>query len=319
MIKVKNLTKTYVRNKALDNISFSLNEGDILGFLGPNGAGKSTTMNIITGYLSADSGTIEIDGTDIIENPTLAKKKIGYLPEIPPLYNDMTVQGYLEFMFKLKKVKLPMKEHIATICDMVKITDVKGRIIKYLSKGYRQRVGLAQALLGEPPVLILDEPTVGLDPQQIIEIRKLIRELGKKHTVILSSHLLSEVQAVCDKIIIINNGKIVTSGNTDELTATGKATARMQLVIEGRMQSVYSVLERIDGVTRVDEHGECEKGCYEYFIESSRDVRRLVFRAFAKTDYNILSMKPVSVSLEDTYLDIISGKTEGVNNNVSDI
>ena len=319
MIKVKNLTKTYVGTKALDNISFSLNDGDILGFLGPNGAGKSTTMNIITGYLSADSGTVEIDGTDILEDPTAVKRKIGYLPEIPPLYNDMTVQGYLEFMFKLKKVRLPMKEHIAKICNMVKITGVSGRIIKHLSKGYRQRVGLAQALLGEPPVLILDEPTVGLDPQQIIEIRKLIRDIGKKRTVILSSHLLSEVQAVCDKIIIINKGKIITSGLTDELTATGKSTARMELVIEGRPQQVYSMLERIDGITKVIEHGECEKGCYEYVIESGRDVRRLVFRAFAKTDYNILSMKPVSVSLEDTYLDIISGKTEGVKDNVSDI
>ena len=319
MIKVKNLTKTYVREKALDNVSFSLGEGDILGFLGPNGAGKSTTMNIITGYLSADSGTVEIDGLDILENPTEAKKKIGYLPEIPPLYNDMTVQGYLEFIFKLKKIRLPMREHISKICDMVKITDVKGRIIKHLSKGYRQRVGLAQALLGEPPVLILDEPTVGLDPQQIIEIRKLIRDLGKKHTIILSSHLLSEVQAVCDKIIIINNGKIVTEGLTDELTATGKSTTRMNLIIEGRMQQVYSLLQRIDGITNVTEQGECEKGCYEYVIESSRDVRRLVFRAFAKTDYNILSMKPVSVSLEDTYLDIITGKAEEENKNVSDI
>ncbi len=319
MIKVKNLTKTYVRNKALDDISFSLDEGDILGFLGPNGAGKSTTMNIITGYLSSDSGTVEIDGIDILEDPAGVKKKIGYLPEIPPLYNDMTVQGYLEFMFKLKKVKLPMKEHISKICDMVSISDVKSRIIKHLSKGYHQRVGLAQALLGDPPVLILDEPTVGLDPRQIIEIRKLIRNLGKKHTIILSSHLLSEVQAVCDKIIIINNGKIVTSGRTEELTATGKATNRIELVIEGRKQNVYSILNSIDGVTKVIEHEEREKGCFEYVIESSRDVRRPVFRAFAKTDYNILSMKPVSVSLEDTYLDIISGKTEGVNDNVRNI
>ncbi len=319
MIKVKNLTKTYVKNKALDDISFSLNEGDILGFLGPNGAGKSTTMNILTGYLSADSGTVEIDGRDIFEDPAGAKKKIGYLPEIPPLYNDMTVEGYLEFMFKLKKIKLPMKEHISAVCDTVRITDVKGRIIKHLSKGYRQRVGLAQALLGDPPVLILDEPTVGLDPQQIIEIRKLIRSLGKKHTVILSSHLLSEVQAVCDKIIIINKGRIITSGLTDQLTSTGKSTNRIELVIEGRMPSVYSMLKRIDGITNVSERGECEKGCYSYIAESSKDVRRLIFRTFAKTDYNILLMKPVSVSLEDIYLDIISGKSEGENNNVSDI
>lgn len=319
MIKVKNLTKSYVRHKALDNVSFHLDKGDILGFLGPNGAGKSTTMNIITGYLSSDEGTVEIDGVDILEDPTRAKKMIGYLPEQPPLYNDMTVQGYLEFMFRLKKVKLPMKEHINQICDMVKISDVQERIIKHLSKGYRQRVGLAQALLGDPPVLILDEPTVGLDPQQIIEIRKLIRDLGKKHTIILSSHVLSEVQAVCDKIIIINNGKIAANELTDELTRTGKSTSRLEIVIEGRRQTVQALLSKIDGVTKVYEHGECEKGCYEYVVESSRDVRRLIFKAIARTDFSILSMKPVAVSLEDTYLDIISGKAEEVQNNVSDI
>ncbi len=195
MIEVKNITKHYGKHLALDNISFKLDEGDILGFLGSNGAGKSTTMNIITGYISSDSGTVKINGYDILEEPLEAKKNIGYLPEIPPLYNDMTVEKYLEFMYRLKKVKLPMKEHIEEICKMVQIDDVSDRIIKHLSKGYRQRVGIAQALLGYPPVLILDEPTSGLDPAQIIEIRKLIRDLGKKHTVILSSHVLSEVQA----------------------------------------------------------------------------------------------------------------------------
>ncbi len=319
MIKVRNLTKTYVRNKALDNISFTLEEGDILGFLGPNGAGKSTTMNIITGYLSGDEGTVEIDGTDIMEAPEKAKKKIGYLPEQPPLYNDMTVGKYLEFMFRLKKVRLPMKEHIDKICEMVKISDVKGRIIKHLSKGYRQRVGLAQALIGDPPVLILDEPTVGLDPQQIIEIRKLIRELGKEHTIILSSHVLSEVQAVCDKIVIINHGKIAARGLTQEMTRTGGSTNRLDLIIEGRKTAVLSLLKKIDGVTEVTEKGESEKGCYEYTVTSTRDIRRLVFRAVAKTDFNILSMEPVGVSLEDTYLDIISGKTEEESENVGNI
>ena len=319
MIKVRNLTKTYVRNKALDNISFTLEEGDILGFLGPNGAGKSTTMNIITGYLSGDEGTVEIDGTDIMEAPEKAKKKIGYLPEQPPLYNDMTVGKYLEFIFRLKKVRLPMKEHIDKICEMVKISDVKGRIIKHLSKGYRQRVGLAQALIGDPPVLILDEPTVGLDPQQIIEIRKLIRELGKEHTIILSSHVLSEVQAVCDKIVIINHGKIAARGLTQEMTRTGGSTNRLDLIIEGRKTAVLSLLKKIDGVTEVTEKGESEKGCYEYTVTSTRDIRRLVFRAVAKTDFNILSMEPVGVSLEDTYLDIISGKTEEESENVGNI
>ena len=310
MISVSHLTKHYVRNKALDDVSFTLNEGEILGFLGPNGAGKSTTMNIITGYLSCDAGKVEIDGIDILEDPAAAKKKIGYLPEIPPLYNDMTVRKYLEFMFSLKKVRLPMKEHINSICDMVKISDVKERIIKNLSKGYRQRIGLAQALLGDPPVLILDEPTVGLDPQQIIEIRKLIRDLGKKHTIILSSHLLSEVQAVCDRIIIINNGRIVADEDKSALTATGSSTEKLNLIIEGRRQQVMSILQRTDGVVKVTDMGEAEKGCSEFIVESRRDVRRLIFRALAKTDFNILHMSPVELSLEDTYLKIITGKDD---------
>lgn len=321
MIKVKNLTKYYVREKALDNVSFTLGEGEILGFLGPNGAGKSTTMNIITGYLSSDAGTVEIDGTDILENPSLAKKKIGYLPEIPPLYNDMTVRGYLEFMFRLKKVKKPMKEHINSICELVKISDVKERVIKHLSKGYRQRVGLAQALIGDPPVLILDEPTVGLDPQQIIEIRRLIRDLGKKHTIILSSHLLSEVQAVCDKILIINEGKIVADELKTSLTGTGSSTSKLRVVVEGRRQQVRSLLQKVDGVTKVTDLGEAEKGCCEFTVESRRDVRRLVFRALSKTDFSILEMSPVEFSLEDTYLGIITGKagSKEVQDNVSNI
>ena len=319
MIKVKNLSKTYVKNKALDNVSFSISEGEILGFLGPNGAGKSTTMNIITGYLSSDSGSVEINGKDIMEEPAAVKKMIGYLPEQPPLYNDMTVEKYLEFMFKLKKVRLPMKEHISKICEDVKISDVRNRIIKNLSKGYRQRVGLAQALLGDPKVLILDEPTVGLDPEQIIEIRRLIRDLGKDHTIILSSHLLSEVQAVCDKIIIINHGKIAAQGLTTDMTHTGSATHRLDIIVEGRRQTVHSLLSKVDGVVAVNDIGECEKGCFEFTVESSRDVRRLIFRAAAKTDLCILSMKPVAVSLEDTYLSIIAGKAEEENNNVSDI
>ncbi|MDD6490095.1 MAG: ATP-binding cassette domain-containing protein [Clostridia bacterium] len=310
MIQVENLTKKYGKNVALDNVSFSLEDGDILGFLGPNGAGKSTTMNIITGYISSDSGVVKIDGIDILENPAEAKKKIGYLPEIPPLYNEMTVQKYLEFMFNLKKVRLPMKEHINKICQMVKISDVQDRIIKHLSKGYCQRVGLAQALLGDPPVLILDEATVGLDPKQIIEIRKLIKELGKKHTVILSSHVLSEVQAVCDKIVVINNGKIVADDFTSKFMQSGSDTKSLKLVIEGKETAVYSILSKVDGVQKVIRNGECERGCYEYIVESNNDVRRVIYRAIAKTDYNILVMRPVERSLEETFLDIISGNAE---------
>lgn len=204
MIEVKNLVKNYGRQTALDGVTFSVKDGEILGFLGPNGAGKSTTMNIITGYISATDGTVLIDGIDILEEPKKAKSKIGYLPEIPPVYGDMTVEGYLKFMFDIKKLTLPKKEHILEVSKLVGVDKVSNRLIKHLSKGYRQRVGFAQALLGNPPVLILDEPTVGLDPNQIIEMRNLIRKLGKKHTVILSSHVLSEVQATCDRIVVIN-------------------------------------------------------------------------------------------------------------------
>ena len=217
MIEVKNLTKSYNGNVAVDDISFTVGSGEILGFLGPNGAGKSTTMNILTGYISSTSGTAALDGIDILENPLAAKRKIGYLSEQPPVYLDMTVDEYLSFVYELKKSKLPKKAHLGEICELVKIADMRKRLIRNLSKGYRQRVGLAQALVGNPPILILDEPTVGLDPKQIIEIRSLVKKLGKNHTVILSSHILPEVQAVCDKVVIINEGKIVADGTLESL------------------------------------------------------------------------------------------------------
>ena len=308
MIEVKNLTKHYGKHTALDDISFRLEKGDILGFLGPNGAGKSTTMNIITGYISGDSGDVLIDGRNILDDPTGAKKNIGYLPEIPPLYNDMTVAKYLGFMFDLKRVRLPKWEHITEICEMVKLMDVGDRIIKHLSKGYRQRVGFAQALLGYPPVLILDEPTVGLDPAQIIEMRSLIRELGKKHTIILSSHVLSEIEAVCDKIIIIDHGKIAAQGKISELTGSGKGTRMIRIQAEGREQSIYSVLKNIDSVVNVLKKGEVEKGCYEFAVESRTDIRRVLYRAVSKADFTILLMQPQGHTLEETYLDIISGR-----------
>lgn len=229
MIQVKNITKTYGMNKAVDNISFTAEEGEILGFLGPNGAGKSTTMNILTGYISSTSGSAFIGGIDILEDPIAAKKKIGYLPEQPPLYSDMTVDEYLNFIYALKKSKLPKNTHLSEICELVKITDMRKRLIGNLSKGYRQRVGLAQALVGNPPILILDEPTVGLDPKQIIEIRSLIKKLGENHTVILSSHILPEIQAVCDKIVIINEGKIVADGTLEHLRSEFKSDEQLSL------------------------------------------------------------------------------------------
>lgn len=307
MIEVRNVSKRYGRHQALDNISFKVKKGDILGFLGPNGAGKSTTMNIITGYISCDSGEVLIDGKNILDEPKEAKSRIGYLPEIPPLYNEMTVRKYLEFMFRLKRIKLPMDEHISKICTDLSIDDVSERIINHLSKGYRQRVGLAQALLGDPPVLILDEPSVGLDPAQIIEMRSLIRKLGENHTVILSSHVLTEIQAVCDNIVMINNGKIAAAGSIDHLMGTGRDTTIVRIIIEGREQGIMSALKGIDGIIRVTSLGETERGCYEFRIESKKDIRRAVSRAVARTDYAIMLMQPAGQSLEDIYLEIISG------------
>ena len=308
MIQVRNVSKRYGRHQALDDISFEVKKGDILGFLGPNGAGKSTTMNIITGYISCDSGEVLIDGKNILEDPKEAKSRMGYLPEIPPLYNDMSVEKYLEFMFRLKRIRLPMEEHISKILDDLNLSDVSERIIGHLSKGYRQRVGLAQALLGDPPVLILDEPSVGLDPAQIIEMRNLIRKLGENHTVILSSHVLTEIQAVCDKIVMINNGKIAANGKIDLLMGTGKGTKIIRLVAEGREQGILSALKSIDGIIKITSLGESERGCYEFRIESRKDIRRAISRAFSRTDIAIMLMQPAGHSLEDIYLELISGK-----------
>ena len=220
MIEVKELTKYYGEHLAVDHLTFSVKEGEILGFLGPNGAGKSTTMNMLTGYLSASSGQIRINGTDLSEDPLTAKRNIGYLPELPPLYMDMTVDEYLKFMFRLKKGsgKEKREAHISDICERVKLSDVRGRLIRHLSKGYRQRVGIAQAMIGDPKILILDEPTVGLDPNQIMEIRTLIRNLGKEHTIILSSHILQEIQAVCNRILILCEGRLAADDTKENLT-----------------------------------------------------------------------------------------------------
>ena len=248
MIEVKDLTKRYGQHVAVDSVSFTVNEGEILGFLGPNGAGKSTTMNIITGYISATEGTVKINGYDILDQPEEAKKQIGYLPEFPPLYMDMTVQEYLDFVFSIKKVDPKQKkQQMDTILDVVKIGDVRKRLIKNLSKGYKQRVGLAQALVGAPSVLILDEPTVGLDPKQIIEIRTLIKELGKKHTIILSSHILPEVSAVCERVIIINKGKLVASDTPENLSRRLGDTSKMTLRVAAPEKQVIKVIKDVPG------------------------------------------------------------------------
>ena len=308
MVEVKKLTKNYGNIKAVDNISFTVGEGEILGFLGPNGAGKSTTMNIITGYISSTSGTVTIDGKEILENPKEAKAKIGYLPEIPPLYTDMTVKKYLEFMFDLKKVKLPKKEHIEEVMRLVRITEQADRIIKNLSKGYRQRVGFAQALLGNPPVLILDEPTVGLDPMQIIEIRKLIKSLGKKHTIILSSHVLSEISATCDRILVISNGKIVADAKTDELSSSTAGEEKLALVVEGAASDIISAIKNIPAVIRVNKISEKNGNSAKYMVEYEKDhdVRRDVFNAMARIGCPILDMQSGNETLEEMFLKLTS-------------
>lgn len=306
MIEVQNLTKQYGAKKAVDSLNFTVNDGEILGFLGPNGAGKSTTMNMLTGYISSTSGKALINGVDILDDPINAKKNIGYLPEIPPLYLDMTVKDYLNFVYDLKKCKIPRKAHLEDVCGLVKITDVYNRIIRNLSKGYKQRVGLAQALIGNPPILILDEPTVGLDPKQIIEIRTLIKKLGKKHTVILSSHILPEIQAVCDRIIIINRGKIAADDTTENLTKNIMTDHRLIARIDGAREEVLKTIKGISGVVSVTADMEREKGVYDYEIETKEDVdiRRELFKRVAARNWIILGLKTSEMTLEDIFLKI---------------
>ena len=304
MIEVKNLSKKYGSHVAVKDVSFTINDGEILGFLGPNGAGKSTTMNIITGYLSATSGSVSIDGYDILENPNEAKMRIGYLPEQPPLYLDMTVKEYLSFIFDLKKVKFPKAPHIDEICRLVKIDHVKARLIKNLSKGYRQRVGIAQALVGNPDVLILDEATVGLDPKQIIEIRTLITELGKNHTVILSSHILSEIQAVCERVIVINHGKIIADDTPGNLSKTLSDDHTITVRVGGPRTEVLKVLATIPGVKNVTCTGMQEKNSNDFIVEPAglADVRQGIFNRLADRKWPLLLMQSNEMSLEQIFL-----------------
>lgn len=304
MIEVKGLSKKYGNHVAVSNVSFTVNDGEILGFLGPNGAGKSTTMNMLTGYLSPTAGSISIDGYDILENPNEAKMRIGYLPEMPPLYLDMTVREYLYFIYDLKKCKFPKAPHIDEICRLVKIDHVSERLIKNLSKGYRQRVGIAQALVGNPDVLILDEPTVGLDPKQIIEIRSLITELGKNHTVILSSHILSEIQAVCERIIVINNGKLIADDTPENLARTLSSDHTLSLRIVGPRAEVLKLLSTVRGVKTVTCVGQREQGSNDYIVEpdGTDDVRRAIFTRLSDRNWPLLVSKSNEMSLEQIFL-----------------
>lgn len=314
MIEVKNLTKSYGSKAAVQNISFSVQPGEILGFLGPNGAGKSTTMNIITGYTSSTSGTVTINGHEILNDPIAVKSQIGYLPEHPPLYLDMTVKEYLSFMFDLKKVNLPKKAHIEEVCELVKISNVYGRIIKNLSKGYRQRVGMAQALLGNPSVLILDEPTVGLDPKQIIEIRNLIKSLGDKHTIILSSHILPEVQATCERVIVINNGKLIADDTPDHLSKSMSTDHKLTVRIDGPESEVFKLLEKLPKIVRVDKLGLREGGVYDFTLEAEEgvDVRREMFTRLADRNWPLLGLRSSELSLEDIFLQLTGDNSANV-------
>ncbi|MDE6733025.1 MAG: ABC transporter ATP-binding protein [Oscillospiraceae bacterium] len=313
MIEVTNLTKTYGSKLAVDNISFTAKDGEILGFLGPNGAGKSTTMNILTGYLSSTSGSAKINGIDVLENPIGAKKGIGYLPEQPPLYLDMTVNEYLSFVYGLKRCKMPKRSHLGEIKSLTGIEDVQDRVIRNLSKGYRQRVGLAQALVGNPQTLILDEPTVGLDPKQIIEIRSLIKRLGDNHTVILSSHILSEVQAVCDRIVVINKGKLVADDTADNLSKSLSADHKLIIRVEGREKDVKPLLEQIPDIKTVRVLREAEKNVFEYELNprKGKDIRREVFKRMAARNMPILLMRGSELSLEEIFLKLTTGDFYG--------
>ncbi len=310
MIEVSGLTKTYGNKRGITDVNFTINEGEIVGFLGPNGAGKSTTMNIITGYLSASDGSATINGIDVLTDPISAKKNIGYLPEQPPLYVDMSVNEYLNFIYDIKNVKLPRKEHIDTVCEMVGLTDHRKRLMRNLSKGYKQRCGLAQALVGDPKVLILDEPTVGLDPKQIIEIRNVISELGKNRTIILSTHILQEVSAICERVLVINKGELVADDTPDHLSALITGDHKHSFRIFGPKDQVVSRLKSVDGVRSVVPTIEAEPGAYEYLVESveNLDVRKTIFNALARAGYPILQLKNQELTLEDIFIKLVEDK-----------
>lgn len=305
LIEVTHLVKKYGKHIAVNDISFNAKEGEILGFLGPNGAGKSTTMNMMTGYLSSTSGSIKINGIDILENPIEAKKNIGYLPEIPPLYLDMTVRDYLVFVAQLKKVKKgEMKEHIDEVLQRIELEHVQTRLIKNLSKGYKQRVGLASALIGAPKLLILDEPTVGLDPKQIIEMRTLIKDLSKKHTIILSSHILSEISAICDKIMIINKGSMVAMDSPENLQHLFSHNLRIMIRVRSIDDAFLKALNQLEGVTAVNILDTIEEDTIELAIEADEqtDIREQVFNLCYKTGHPLLMMHSENISLEDIFL-----------------
>ncbi len=313
MIEVENLVKRYGNHVAVDNLSFHVEAGKIYGFLGPNGAGKSTTMNIMTGYIAASQGRVRINGYDIVKDAEMAKKCIGYLPEFPPLYVDMTVNEYLNFVAELKKIpKQNRKQQIEEVIELVMIADMGERLIKNLSKGYKQRVGLAQAVLGYPPVIILDEPTVGLDPKQIIEIRDLIKKLGENHTIILSSHILSEVQAICDEIMIISKGRLVACDTPEGLVGLMKGNAQTEITILGAKEQVEEVLSKIDGIQDYFFEDSNKNDGVKLVVETrtKEDIRVNLFYAMADAKLPIISMNRLEKSLEDVFLELTNSEED---------
>ena len=307
MIKIEHLTKNYGSNCAVDDICVEIGKGETVGFLGPNGAGKSTTMNILTGCLSASAGRVSIDGIDMMADPIGVKRLIGYLPEQPPVYPDMTVEEYLNFTYDLKGCTFDREAHIAEICDVVKISDVRRRLIRNLSKGYKQRVGVAQALVGDPPVIIFDEPTVGLDPKQIIEIRSLIRTLGKNHTVLLSTHILGEVAAVCDRIIIINKGKIVADEKTENITRVVENNRRFNVKVCGPQKEVLQTIKEIPGVSYAEAETTRDGEAYVFTVESEMgaDIRKKLFFTLAQKGWAMIGLEAVGMSLEDIFISVV--------------
>ena len=308
MIKAENLVKRYGTNYALSDVSFEIGEGEIVGLLGPNGAGKSTAMNILTGYLSSTSGAAYVNGINILENPIEAKKFIGFLPEQPPIYPDMTVLEYLNFVYELKATTLSREEHLDEIISVVKLSDVKDRLIKNLSKGYKQRVGIAQALIGDPKVIIFDEPTVGLDPKQILEVRNLIRTLGKRHTVILSTHILAEVQAVCERVIIINKGRIIADARTEDITRTIEDGYCYEARICGpAAAAVVPALKKISGVKNAEPSGGRDGDAAIINIETvgGTDVRRAIFNTCVQGGWPLIGLAPVGTDLESVFIRLV--------------
>ena len=310
MIEVKNVTKKYGKVVAVDNISFTIQDGEIIGLLGPNGAGKSTTKKMITGYIEPTEGTIIVDNYDMSKKPKKAKKEIGYMPEGVPLYTDMTVKEFITYMAEIKKInKKERKEKVEKIIEETGLKEVENKITKNLSRGYKQRVSLAGALVGEPKILILDEPTVGLDPKQITEIRKLIKDLGKKHTVILSSHILSEVSQICQKVIIINKGKIVAIDTPENLENKVSNKNSLYVTVEDTENKIEKVTKKIAEITKIELVKENEDKTKEYIIESNldTDLRKILFQEFAKENITIFEMKKADTTLEDAFMKLIEG------------